>query len=100
MRKQTFDWCKQKAKILSQWGVKKIILAGNKSDGDYAVDVDEVNEWCEENNYKNFFVCASNNVGTEALFIEMDRLDLEHGGSFYALESMKGTKTEHARELF
>jgi GTPase SAR1 family protein len=41
MKPHTFDWCRTEANQLASWGVKKIIFAGNKSDGDTNIDLDE-----------------------------------------------------------
>lgn len=96
----TLDWCRQEAQILSSWGVQKIIFAGNKSDGDPLIDFEAANDWFEENNVKNFFVCATNNAGTVDLFREMDRVDDIPGGSLYTLDCLQGGKSEHCRPIF
>lgn len=100
MKPHTFDWCRSEANQLASWGVKKIIFAGNKSDGDTAIDLDEANEWFIENNVTNFFVCATNNVGCQELFIEIDRLDDQDGGSLYTLDCLLGMPSEHVRTIF
>ena len=100
MKPHTLEWCKSEAKLLASWGVKKIVFAGNKSDGDSEIDLDEANEWFTENGVLNFFVCATNNVGTQELFVEMDRLDDHEGGSVYTLNCLLGHPTDHARTIF
>ena len=38
-KQYTLDWCREEATKLAAWGVKKFIFAGNKSDGEIAIDV-------------------------------------------------------------
>ena len=51
------------------------------------------------NGVSNFHVCATNNVGTEDLFVELDRLDDIPGGSLYTLDCLMGIKSENTRTL-
>ena len=39
-------------------------------------------------------------MGTEELFIEMDRVDDYAGGSIYTLDCLQGIRSEYARDLF
>lgn len=82
------DWCREEADKLLSWGVKKIVFAGNKCDAEFELDLDDANAWFEERKIKNLFVCATNNIGTEELFIEMDRVDMDLGGSVYMLNCL------------
>lgn len=92
------EWCKNEAGKLHAWGVKKLIFAANQSDADPAIDFDE-DDWFEENGISNFMVSATNNVGTEDLFIEIDRVDDMPGGSIYTLNCLQGVKSEYSRTL-
>ena len=74
-KQHTLDWCRDEATKLASWGVKKFIFAGNKSDGEFTIDIDDAEAWFKENNISNHFVCTTNNVGVENLFIDMDRVD-------------------------
>ena len=38
-KQHTLDWCREEVPKLAGWGVKKFIFAGNKSDGEVAIDV-------------------------------------------------------------
>ena len=97
-KQHTLDWCRDEATKLAGWGVKKFIFAGNKSDGEMTIDIEDAEAWFKENNIANHFVCTTNNVGTEGLFIDMDRVDNE-GGSIYTLNCLLGAKSEHARTI-
>lgn len=99
MKQHTLDWCRDEATKLANWGAKKFIFAGNKSDGDISIDIEEAEQWFQENAIQNFFVCATNNVGTQELFIEMDRIDGDPGGSVYTLDCLMGKRSEHARTI-
>jgi hypothetical protein len=96
---QTLEWCKAEANKLMSWNVKKIIFAGNKSDADCLIDFDQDNFWFKENDIRNVFLCATNNVGCEDLFIEIDRVDDMNGGSIYTLNCLLGKRSEYARTL-
>ena len=95
----TLEWCKTEASKLISWNVKKIIFAANKSDAESLIEFDQQDDWFEEHGILNLFVCATNNVGTEQLFIEMHRVDDYAGGSIYTLDCLQGIKSEYAREL-
>lgn len=99
-KQHTLDWCRDEATKLASWGIKKFIFAGNKSDGEFAINIKDAEAWFQENNIENFFVCATNNVGTQDLFIEMDRVDKDPGGSIYTLDCLQGKKTEYARDIY
>jgi hypothetical protein len=62
--------------------------------------MEDAEAWFEENNFQNYFVCATNNIGTEALFIEMDRVDTDQGGSIFTLDCMQGKKSEYTRRIY
>lgn len=40
-KQHTLDWCQGEVAKLASWGVKKFIFAGNKSDGEFDIDVSE-----------------------------------------------------------
>lgn len=99
-KQHTFDWCRDEAAKLTSWGCKRFIFAGNKSDADATIDLEDAEVWFKENNVPNYFVCATNNVGTETLFVEMDRIDTDPGGSIYTLDCMQGRKSEYTRRIY
>lgn len=83
---------------MASWGVKRILFAGNKSDGESVIDKTAAEKWLQENNISNYYVCATNNVGTQELFIDLDKVN-DDGGSLYTLNCLQGKKSEHARPL-
>ena len=50
---ETLEWAKNHAILMSTNGVKKIIFAGNKSDGPCNINMDEFQEWLDENEFLN-----------------------------------------------
>lgn len=68
----TLESAKGNAIRLSGLGVKNVIMVGNKSDIENQIDEDDYQAWLDEYGFRNFYVCATNNVGTEDLFIAMD----------------------------
>ena len=73
-KQHTFDWCREEALKLESWGAKRYIFVGNKSDGQIDVDVKDSEAWLKSNGIINHYVCATNNVGTQELFIDMDNI--------------------------
>jgi hypothetical protein len=62
--------------------------------------MEDAEAWFEEKNIQNYYVCATNNIGTQDLFIEMDRVDTDQGYSIYTLDCMQGKKTEFTRPIY
>ena len=67
---------------------------------DCLIDFDQDKLWFQDSGISNFFVCSTNNVGCEDLFIEVDRVDDMNGGSIYTLDCLLGKRSENARTLF